>query len=222
MGNVEYYVNGYYHVFNRGVDKRKIYIDLADYQRFLTIMEVLNDYNFRPNNSISKMYLELKLPKKPYVRILSYSLMPNHYHFQLEQQLENGMSTFMARLGNSYTKYFNTKYDRKGRLFESSFKSIEITTDDYLLNLTRYIHLNPLDLFEPGWKEKGILNWKRVSKFLENYPWSSYPFYLNKTKDPIVDLGALKEMIKSPKAYIKFMREWTEKSFDLVHPLALL
>ncbi|MBU0531656.1 MAG: transposase [Candidatus Uhrbacteria bacterium] len=221
MRSVELYCGGYYHVYNRGVDKRNIFPTKSDYQRFLFTMDILNDANFQPNNSLSKLKIEPNVYKQPYVRIMCYCLMPNHHHLELEQLIDNGISLYMARLSNSYTKYFNIKYDRKGRLFESSFKAIEITNDDYLLHLTRYIHLNSLDLIEPRWKTNGISNWKNASRFLESFPWSSYQSYLKLKNDPVIDIGILKEVIKSPMAYKKFIQEWTEKSFNKLHPLAI-
>jgi putative transposase len=219
MRNVQFYEGGIYHVYNRGVDKRTIFQNDSDRKRFMKNVELFNNTNYRSNQSPFNVNINTSLPKQPYVRIMCYSLMPNHFHFQLEQLVEAGISTFMGRLANGYTKYFNTKHKRKGRLFESSFKAIEVTKNDYLLHLTRYIHLNSLGLIEPGWKENGILSWKSVSKFLKSYQWSSYQSYLEIKKDPILDLGILKDMIQGPKSYAKFMREWTEKSFDKIHPL---
>jgi len=219
MREEHFYDTGIYHVFNRGVDKRKIFLDDSDRIRFLERLHLFNNENYRSNQSQENSYANTDLPINPYVRIMCYSLMPNHFHLQLEQIIENGVSDFMSRIANGYTKYFNKKYDRKGRLFETCFKASEIKNDDYLLNLTRYIHLNPLDLIEPGWKKNKIPNWSRVSQFLENYPWSSYPSYLKIKKDPVIDLGIIKDLVNKPNAYIKFMQEWTGKNFDRIHPL---
>lgn len=222
MRQEEIYNGGYYHIYNRGVDKRHIFNDKQDRERFLLAMNVLNDANFIPNKSIGKVNLNnIFHQRNPYVRIICYSLMENHYHFELEQLAENGISLFMARLSNSYTKYFNTKHNRKGRLFESSYQAKNISNDDYLLHVTRYIHLNPLDLHEPGWKKSGISDWTSSLKFLKTYPWSSCQSYMGIKKDPIIDHGILKDMIKSPTAYINFLQEWAEQSFNRIHPLTV-
>ncbi|MFH1314841.1 MAG: transposase [Candidatus Uhrbacteria bacterium] len=221
MANVEFYNEGFFHIYNRGVDKRTIFLDNEDRERFLLLMKILNDANFKPQNSISKIQNFDTENQKPYVRIMCYALMPNHYHFLVEQLLDEGVSLFMGRLGNAYTKYFNEKHERSGRLFESSFKAKGVKTDNYLLRLTRYIHLNLLDLIFPGWKTEGVADWSLASTFLDNCPWSSYQHYIELHDDKIIDLGLLKGMIPSADKYQQYMQEWTDKTFSMIHPLAI-
>jgi len=221
MVNKQFYNGGFFHVYNRGVDKRDIFLNNYDRKHFLLLMKVLNDVNFKPHSAISKMRNFDTDKQRPYVRIICYALMPNHYHFLVEQLLDDGVSIFMSRLANAYTKYFNNKQKRCGRLFESSFKSREVKTDNYLLRLTRYIHLNLLDLIFPGWKRGGKVDWGSASVFLENCPWSSYQHYIDLEDDKIIDLGLLRKMIPNVEKYKQYMQEWTEKSFGIIHPLAI-
>ena len=115
--------NEYYHIYNRGVDKRSIFLDDRERVRFMTRM---SDYS------------------QDRVTVVAHCLMDNHYHLLLQQNSDSGVSKFMQRLGNSYTKYFNRKNDRCGRLFESKYKSRHVYYEAYLVHLIRYIHMNPL------------------------------------------------------------------------------
>lgn len=154
---LRYFQKGsYYHVYNRGNRKQNIFIQYRDYERFLKRM---------------KMYKE-----KFGVSILCYCLMPNHYHFLLRQETDIPITVFMLRLGTSYAKYFNIKYEQVGSLFQGRFRAKLIETDEYLLHLSRYIHRNPLEiqLSTPGVE-------------LADYRWSSYINYLNFVKNPMIE-----------------------------------
>lgn len=144
------FANGeFYHIYNRGVDKRSIFQDKKDQQRFFDSLIQFN--TIEPigsiyENQFNRPKLQLggrasKLQQK-LVNIVSYCLNPNHYHFLLEQVSENGIQKFMHRLGTGYTRYFNDKNKRSGVLFQGKYKSIHITSNDYLLRLSSYINLN--------------------------------------------------------------------------------
>lgn len=166
----------FYHVYNRGVDKRPIFLDDSDYQRFVSLLYVANT-----NKSISFKDL-LRTNKNPFeittsdhlVSIGAYCLMPNHYHILTTPLVENGLSMFMQKLSTAYSMYFNKKYQRTGALFEGKFKSQLATEDRYLKYLFSYIHLNPVKLVQSDWKEVGIKNKQSVSKYLQEYRYSSY------------------------------------------------
>lgn len=134
----------FYHIYNRGVDKRDVFMDADDFNRFLQSMRVFN--TVEPCGSIYEQSRNLKNnvppPSDPLVRIVCYCLNPNHYHFLLEEVVENGISEFMKRMGGGYTKYFNEKYERSGSLFQGRFKSVHIGSDSYLKTLSAYINLN--------------------------------------------------------------------------------
>ena len=176
------FINNYfYHIFNRGVEKRNIFLDNEDFRRFLFEINEFNDINSTINtlrrfNEGSPTSFKM-IDKEPLVKIASYCLMPNHFHFILEQLKENGISKFLQKIGTGYTNYFNRKYERSGVLFQGKFKAVLIDKSAYLTYLIQYIHLNPLDLIEPDWKEKGLRNYRRAKDFLKSYKWTDCDDY---------------------------------------------
>ena len=141
------FVNGeYYHIFNRGVDKREIFSDREDVSRFFQSMDEFNvtspigsiyENSFRKNKLGHPVSKEGNL-----VNFVCYCLNPNHYHFILEQREDKGIEKFMQRLGNGYTKFFNNKYKRSGSLFQGRYKSVHVDSNEYLLHLSAYVNLN--------------------------------------------------------------------------------
>jgi putative transposase len=111
------------------------------------------------------------------VSVLAYSLMPNHFHLVLEQLVEDGISSFMRKLSTGYSMYFNTRYEHSGVLFQGRFKSSHIDSESYFRYIFSYVHLNPVELIEPDWKEEGIKDKRQVEKFLSEYQYSSYYDY---------------------------------------------
>lgn len=137
----------FYHVYNRGTDKRTIFSDLGDFSRFLeSVVE------FNAPDPIGSLYEQSFRTKRPggggvskvgrLVNIVAYCLNQNHYHFVLEQVSEKGIEKFMQRLGTGYTMYFNNKYDRTGSLFQGTFKAVHIDSNPYLLHASAYVNLN--------------------------------------------------------------------------------
>jgi REP element-mobilizing transposase RayT len=161
MRKTEFVDGEYYHIYNRGVDKRDIFIDDKDYKRFLLSMNLLNN-----EKAVGSIRDRLKLLKererivanrasnpvgtgveslfavKPLVTIVAYCLNPTHYHFILKQNTENGITEFMKKIGSGYTSYFNKKHKRSGSLFQGRFKSVHIDSNEYLLYLTTYVNKN--------------------------------------------------------------------------------
>src|SRR3989344_140176 len=136
-------IGEFYHVYNRGVDKRAIFLDDNDRKRFLQSMVVFNTQE--AVGSIYEHVNDVKLGRqkdvKPLVDLVCYCLNPNHYHFILRENIEFGISEFMRRIGG-YTKYFNIKHHRSGTLFQGRYKSIHISSNEYLLHLSAYVNLN--------------------------------------------------------------------------------
>lgn len=178
-------MNGhFYHVFNRGVEKRKIFMDRKDYSRFLFSLRDFNDKNSSVNLHRKIIKAEngsvfvgnptsnKNIDRDPVVKIHCSCLMPNHFHLILKQIQEAGISKFMQKLGVGYTNYFNLRYERSGVLFQGKFKAVLIDRDEYLNYLIQYIYMNPLDLMDSGWKEEGLKNWKEAKQFLINYKWT--------------------------------------------------
>lgn len=132
--------NEHYHCFNRGVDKRKIFEDQQDYVYFLKLLKHLNT-----SEALGKLRLQEKRePVDPPVTILSYCLLPNHYHLLLRSNTDGGISKYLQRVGGGYTMYFNQKYDRSGSLFQGKFKSNFIETDQDLRQVLAYVYHNHL------------------------------------------------------------------------------
>lgn len=205
-----------FHTLNRGVDKRKIFLDDRDYFRFIHDLFEFNDedrinttfYHFNQCNDIASRKVERK-KRKLLVEIHAFCLMPNHYHLILSPKVENGVSRFMKKLNMGYAKYFNQKYERQGALFEGRYKSISVTNEAHFIHLPYYIHFNPLDLKFPGWRSGTIKNYKEALKFLENYRWSSYLDYIGKKNFPsVTHREFLSECLGTSEQYQKNTAEW--------------
>mgnify|MGYP001612174729 CR=1 FL=1 len=172
-------LNHIYHVYNRGVEKRIIYKDSQDYSRFVKGMVIFNDTKVIDDfNDRFRKVLTGSYQRKSIVDVMAFCLMPNHYHLLLRQSADNGITEFMRKLGDGYVKYFNLKHERVGPLFQGKFKSVLIDNDSQFLYIPHYIHLNPLDLIFPDWREKKAVNKKQAINFLNSYEWSSYRDYI--------------------------------------------
>jgi len=144
MRKIQFANNEYYHIFNRGVDKREIFSEYEDLSRFFQSMDEFNVID--PIGSIfENFFRKIERPVSENERLVNfvcYCLNPNHYHFILKQASDRGIEKFMQRLGNGYTKYFNNKYGRSGSLFQGTYKSVHINSNEYLLHLSVYVNLN--------------------------------------------------------------------------------
>ncbi len=182
------FVNGqYYHVYNRGTEKRPIFNNRADYNRFMKTMHYYQLEGPKPklSNFFKYKLFEPNYNKK-IVDITSYCLMPNHFHFLLKQLRDGGITEFVSKLSNSYTKCFNVKNKRIGPLFQGEFKSVIVQSDEQLLHVSRYIHLNPLVSY--------------LVKDLDSYEWSSYLEYINGDKG----LCAKEDILSFFKSHAKY------------------
>jgi putative transposase len=153
MRKISFANDEFYHVYNRGTDKRTIFLDDQDFNRFLQSMIEFNvsdpigslyQNSFRKNKlrgSASKSRSKDEKDEQ-LVEIIVYCLNPNHYHFLLRQVAKKGIEKFMQRLGTGYTMYFNHKYERTGTLFQGRFKAIHVDTNEYLLHVSAYVNLN--------------------------------------------------------------------------------
>lgn len=170
----EYEEGGYYHVYNRGVEKRLIFIDDEDYHKFIGYLKVyltpidlrgltLKDGNGRtvpPSRRLNNYADEIEL--------IAYCLMPNHFHFMLRQATEKGMARFIQSILTKYVRYFNKKYIRIGGLFQGVYKTVHMKNEEQFTYLTKYIHRNPL----PDNPTRSHL------EGLKDYKYSSYGNYL--------------------------------------------
>ncbi|HBB37004.1 MAG: hypothetical protein A2374_01900 [Candidatus Moranbacteria bacterium RIFOXYB1_FULL_44_23] len=207
MRKVQFIKDQYYHIFNRGIDKRKIFLDDFDYRRFLLSMRLMNDeqdglmIRWRDHKktypkATVETFLRSDLRKRnPLVKIVCFSLLPNHYHFVLEQLAKNGIERFMQRVGIGFTMYFNKKYNRSGVLFQGKCKSSLIKSTHHLLYLSAYVNCNA-----------EVHNISDAKK----YPWSSLSNFLRKSKSDICNGEVIWSQFKNNKEYENFAKENVE------------
>ena len=195
----------WYHCYSRGVDKRVIFTERADYDRFMMLLYAANSTPAIQVSSVAKNQgptLELVLNEErtePPVDIGAYCLKPNHYHLLLRERVEGGITSFMRRIGTGYTMYFNLKNDRTGALFSGKFKSSHISNDEYLRRILTYIHGNAAELVEPDWKQGLIENEQKTRQFLRTYPYSSIPEYegIKRMEAKIVNKEAVRDVVST-------------------------
>ncbi len=163
-------------------------------------------------NATTADALEIAESGEKLVDILSYAIMPNHYHLLLKEAKEKGVSDFVHKCNISIAKYINIKNERKGPLFDGLFRSKHISSNEYLLHLSLYIHLNPMDfIIGKEWREHKTKNWEDAKRELLKYPWSSLNFFLANQDDKILSgTEIIQEQFKGPGEYGMFLREWSE------------
>jgi len=172
----------WYHCYSRGIDKRIVFENVSDYQRFISLLYLTNTTTTLHRSNLKNLkYDELfTVPRnEPLVDIGAYALMPNHFHLLLYEKRGGGISTFMQKLGTAYTMYFNIKRERSGGLFTKPFRARHISDDNYFQYVIDYIHLNPLELFGSGLKKYTPMSRRRLENKLvtklKAYPFSSLP-----------------------------------------------
>ena len=190
--------NEYYHIYNRGVDKRNVFLDDFDYIRFLKSIQEFNsvapigslyEKTFRDKNGDPISKKEIGSPRL--VEIICYSLISNHYHFILKQLEEKGIQKFMQRLGIGFTMFFNQKYKRTGALFQGRFKSAHIHPNNFLY-LSAYVNCNA--------EVHGIAK-------AENYRWCSFQDYIGKRNGKLCSKEIVLDQFKNQKDYFDFAKE---------------
>ena len=224
-----YVENGFYHIYNRGVEKRLIFLDEQDYRVFLSCLDlyllpqrdsinkIKNQFNLTKddkNSKIAHLLLLNNFYKK--IEVLSYIFKPNHFHFEIKQKEKHSMEIFMQSLITKYVKYFNKKYQRVGPLFQGRYKAILIGKEEYLLHLSRYIHLNAQEELQK-------------KQNLKDYPWSSYPAYLKRigpkwlNKNYIISYFKQSQSLSfgSYQGFVEGYKEKTEKENDYYKKLIL-
>jgi len=212
----------YYHIYNRGNSKQKIFLDDKDRERFLKLLYLCNSkQGIDFYNDITKRKIDAWDFEKgeSIVNIGAWVLMPNHFHLYItpktarkEARLpsKNTITDFMHRVLTAYSKYFNAKYKRTGALFEGKFKSVHTSKDNQAKYLFSYIHLNPIKLIDAKWKERGIKNKKEALNFLDLYKWSSYFDYLefNRPENKILNRIDFLDYFKTKRDFQKEIFDW--------------
>ncbi len=201
-----------YHVFNRSIARQPIFIANRDYRRAIDVISFYSridpglrysHYNRLPLLKKQEFLTNLKSHPKS-IDTLAISLMPNHIHFLIKEINEGGISNFMRNFQNSYAKYLNIKIKRSGALFESMFKVVRIETDEQLIHVARYIHLNPVTAF--------IL--KGVHE-LVSYPWTSFSVYAGENNMDFINKEFILSYFSSPEDFIKFTEDQVDYQREL-------
>ena len=168
----------YYHIYNRGNSKQKIFHDIEDYRRFMGLLYACNSTNSFRIYSLNKGENLYDFERgEQLVGIGTYVLMPNHFHILITSTENGDLSKFMQKIVTAYVMYYNKKYKRTGGLFEGKFKAEHLDTDKYLKYIFSYIHLNPIKLIDKNWKETGITDKEKALRFLAGYKYSGYQTY---------------------------------------------
>ncbi|MCM8795567.1 MAG: transposase [Candidatus Omnitrophica bacterium] len=207
------------------MEGRDIFKEERDYQRFIHCLYEFNDQaSALPYKWLlrKKQLLDIKRPREILVKILCYCLMPNHFHLILQQIVDGGITKFMRKLGTGWTMYFNEKYQRGGVLFQGKFKSIIIDKDEYMMHLSRYIHLNPLELNNPNWKEEGINDLEKARNFLKIYRWSSFKDYIGIKNFPsVIEKDFILNFFKDAACYESFVFSLLAEDLPKIKDLTL-
>lgn len=185
--NIKFSFGEFYHIYNRGTEKRQVFLNNKDRDRFVALLYLCNwkgHFKFRDfmKANPADFFDEIDKDDSPLVSIGAYCLMPNHFHLLLKEVVDGGVSRFMHKLATAYTMYFNMRNKRNGVLFQGRFKAEHLDSDTYLKYIFSYIHLNPIKLIDKNWKEEGIKDFEKAKKYLDSYEYSSYADYMDVTR----------------------------------------
>lgn len=229
------------HIISRAIKERNIFENKEDCYRFIFQIYAANrgkpafklwqkdlikaaQYLLDGQGLSSKFIIK---EHDPLVNILDFSLVINHYHFYLVPNIENGVPLFMMKLNVGFAKYFNSKYDRKGSLFESRYKSVPVKTEFQSDAVSRYVSvINPLDIYQPGWREKGLADLEEAFGFLEDYQFSSFPDKIRIRRSKIIAPQELLERFCSintltKEEYFEFVQNFLKQRMSSSNPLLL-
>ncbi len=181
----EYVDEGYYHIYNRGVEKRDIFLDTQDYHVFLKyLQQALSDPDLGPGG-MNSYYVPQNFSAK--IELLGYCLMPNHVHLIIKQHESRSIEGFARSIFTRYSMYFNRRYGRVGSLFQGRYRAARVQTEEYLLHLSRYVHLNP-------------------GKEYPAYPYSSFQYFLSNETAPWVNSIFVPSLLSRGLTYRDFMK----------------
>ena len=211
---ITFSIGEFYHIYNRGNSKQIIFKNNVDRIRFQKLLYACNGNKPVTFRSIQNQTLDKIERGDTLVDIGAYCLMPNHFHLLLHEKIENGISTFLGKISTAYSMYFNKRHERTGKLFEGAFKAEHVDNDDYLKYLFAYIHLNPVKIIDPKWKEDGIKNLKETKKYLDSYTYSSYIDYIGIYRDEksIINRDPFPAYFEEHKDFKSFIDEWLSVS----------
>lgn len=193
----------YYHIFNRSNDRIPIFnnkwvnnhaLETINYYRFTNNRFKLSLFLRWEKDRQQQLFKDMEKKNKNIVEILCFCLMPNHYHLLIRQKKKSGISKYLSNFQNSFTRYYNLRHSRSGHLFQGQFKAVRIETDEQLVQVTRYIHLNPYTGF--------VL--KNLDE-LRDYAWSSLPEYIAKKRSIFCNVNTVLSLFQNRKDYQNFI-----------------
>lgn len=203
-----------YHIFNRGIERRITFTGKREYERVIDtfwyyrharLPMTLSAYYALPTATRDAVTKQLDNDLHHAISILAYCLMPNHFHLLVRQNEEFGIQKTLANISNSYTKYFNTKHQRNGPLFQGTFKAVLVESEEQLMHVSRYIHLNPVSSF--------LID----ASNMMNYPWSSFIEYATQVKRKICDIEPILGLFRSRKSYWDFVHDQADYAKKLAN-----
>jgi len=205
------FIKGYfYHIYNRGANKAKVFLDDEDYQTFidilayylafpigkpLSILKQIESHPAHHKNKVRNLIKTIEITST--VRLCVYCLIPNHFHLILKQEndptSENSITNLMRRLIITYAMYTKKKYDHSGTLFQGKFKNVLVSSDSQLQQLSKYIHRNPLEI--------------QGSEPLQNYKYSSYPYFIGEELPPEwLNINDILSFFAKPNRYLSYKK----------------
>lgn len=233
---------GIYHIITRAVEGRKIFVAPGECCRSIFQMYAANIGKPAPNlhrkdvmkagqallygEQIPERFIIIEHP--PLVNIFSFAQVINHEHFILVPNFENGISKYMQKFKTGFAMYYNLKNKRRGNLFEKPYKMIQIQTDSQLTAVLLYINVkNPLDVYQPGWREEGLKDWKEAFNFLESYQFSSFPDLFGNRESKVLAPKEILErylgekIIKDKKEFRSFVEAYLQDKMRRYHSFFL-
>lgn len=203
----------FFHIINRGFEKKNIFLSKEDYLRFT---HNLQDFNNREVAFLSyknrRKYSEVTPPKETdkIVDVLCWSILGNHFHNMVKERCRYGASKFAQKITGGYTMYFNPRHQRSGTLFQGRSKVITVEREAHFLHLPFYVLANPLDRFQPKWRERGLKNINGAIEFLMEYRWSAFPDLMGKENFPkIINRSLFFELFDlNEKRFVNEFKEW--------------
>lgn len=218
----QYVEDGFYHVYNRGVERRRIFMDDQDYAAFLHLLKYfLSKPEEEAEHPLKKLNGFSPIRKRPLstlhgkIELHSYCLMPNHFHLLIKQKEKNAMELLLRKVLTTYVMYFNRRYDRVGHLFQGTYKAVLINDENQLLHLSRYIHLNP----------------SLTKKYLNQYPFSSYRNYIGERRNEWLNTDFILSFFQKPKSdglgvtgfrnYKEFVEGYNQNPKEIIGKIAL-
>lgn len=227
MRDVQFAAEEYYHVYARGNRGADIFRDQRDRERLMFLLLTMQSHlttmqvrmlwkSFTRNGWLSPANAGRSLGRKPildlqellgtiaderFVNLVNFAFMPNHFHLTVQITQEGGLSRYMQKVLNAYTKYFNQKHDLSGHLFQGPFGAVHVQDNEQILHLSAYIHKNPIALKE--WRNK-----------LDQCPWSSLTDYVHENRwGELLQSSIVLDQFKGGKDYKGFIRESVAKEF---------